>query len=48
MLYERLPWADLDGAERQAVLLAWAETPPDGIPPAIRAAVLKNARQSYP
>ena len=32
---------------RQAVLLTWAETPLDGILPAIRAGVLKNARQSF-
>ena len=48
VLYERLLWRELDGAERQAVLLAWAETiPREEIPPAIRAAVLSNARQSY-
>ena len=47
VLYERLPWAELEGAVRQAVLLTWAETPRDGIPPAIRAGVLKDARQSF-
>ena len=47
VLYERLPWAELDGAERQAVLLAWAETPRDAILPSIRAGVLKNACQSF-
>ena len=47
VLYERLPWAELEGAVRQAVLLTWAETRHEGILPAIRAGVLKNARQSF-
>ena len=47
VLHERLPWHELDGAERQAVLLAWAETPRDWVLPSIRAGVLKNARQSF-
>jgi formylglycine-generating enzyme required for sulfatase activity len=48
VLHERLPWPELDGALRQAVLLAWAETTHfEEIPPAIRAGVLKNARQSF-
>jgi eukaryotic-like serine/threonine-protein kinase len=47
VLYERLPWAELENAVRQAVLLTWAETRTDAILPAIRAGVLKNARQSF-
>jgi serine/threonine protein kinase/formylglycine-generating enzyme required for sulfatase activity len=47
VLYRRLPWAELDGAIRQAVLLTWAETPREGIPPAVRADVLKNVRDSF-
>ena len=47
VLYKRLPWAELDGGIRQAVLLTWAETPRDGIPPAVRADVLKNVRDSF-
>ena len=47
VLNERLPWQELDAAERQAVLLAWAETPRDWVLPSIRAGVLKNARQSF-
>jgi eukaryotic-like serine/threonine-protein kinase len=42
-----LPWAELEGAVRQAVLLTWAETPLDRILLAVRAGVLKNARQSF-
>ncbi len=48
VLHERLPWPELEAAERQAVLLAWAETTHvEEIPAAIRAGVLKNARQSF-
>ncbi len=48
VLHELLPWPELDGALRQAVLLAWAETTHfEEIPPAIRAGVLNNARQSF-
>jgi formylglycine-generating enzyme required for sulfatase activity len=47
VLHERLPWPELDGAQRQAVLLAWAETPRDAILPSIRAGVLATARQSF-
>ncbi len=47
VLHERLPWAELEPAERQAVLLAWAETPRDEILPAIRAGVLQDARRSF-
>src|SRR5262249_16600975 len=47
VLHERLPWAELDGAERQAALLAWAETPPDTISRGMRADVPKDARQSF-
>jgi eukaryotic-like serine/threonine-protein kinase len=47
VLYERLPWADLEAAVRQAVLLTWVETPDDGLFPVMRAGVLENARQSF-
>jgi serine/threonine protein kinase/formylglycine-generating enzyme required for sulfatase activity len=47
VLHERLPWPELDGAERQAIWLAWAETPLDRVSPSIHADVLKKARQSF-
>ncbi len=47
VLYERLPWTNLGAAERQAVLIAWAESRPYSVAPAIRADVLDKARQSY-
>ena len=47
VLSDRLPWAELEGAVRQAVLLAWAETPRVAISPAVRADVLKHARDSF-
>jgi formylglycine-generating enzyme required for sulfatase activity len=48
VLHDQLPWADLDSTQRQAVLLAWAETIPlQEIPPAVSAAVLGNARRSF-
>jgi serine/threonine protein kinase/formylglycine-generating enzyme required for sulfatase activity len=47
VLHGRLPWAELDGAERQAVLLAWAETPREGILRAILDRVLEDARRSF-
>jgi serine/threonine protein kinase/formylglycine-generating enzyme required for sulfatase activity len=47
LLLERLPPGELDAAERQGLLLAWAETLRDGIPPPFRVAILERARQSF-
>jgi serine/threonine protein kinase/formylglycine-generating enzyme required for sulfatase activity len=47
LLRERLPWNELDGTERQAILLAWAETPIAEIPASIRADVLQHARERF-
>jgi serine/threonine protein kinase/formylglycine-generating enzyme required for sulfatase activity len=47
VLLDEFAWSDFDGAERQAVLLAWAETRDDGLSPAVQSRVIKAARASY-
>ncbi len=47
LLIERLSWPDLDPFECQALLLAWAETHRDAVPPVARLAVLVVARGLY-
>ncbi len=40
-------WADLDPAQRQGVLLAWAETPVNGLSPAVQAEMVQTVRDRY-
>jgi formylglycine-generating enzyme required for sulfatase activity len=47
VLIERLSRANLDPIECQALLLAWAESHRDAVPPAARLAVLNVARDLY-
>jgi eukaryotic-like serine/threonine-protein kinase len=47
VLHERLAWAKLGPAQRQAVLLVWAESRRDSVSPSIREDVLEKARESF-
>ena len=47
LLIERLNRPDLDAIEGQAILLAWAESRRDAIPPASRQAIVEAARELY-
>lgn len=47
VLYEQFDWSVLDEGERQAILLAWAETPNSGLWESIRTDVLKSAHELY-